>query len=337
MSQLDANERAALRRLYAFLADTGVSEADRVVLAKVLADTGQHRDTSIVDFPRVRVGKRCHRCHHGVPNPEGCAECNPVRLGERLKLALSELALIKHHKRFYVLVRVRVSVVNVINDGPELRYQPLWWTIADHNGCDHATDGKQFTLAITSIDAPTLHAAREQFQAQANFWMPLINTVGTHVPDDWAGEIDSEQHDEMMAGYYMARLDARKQGKPVPEAPRVLQPNHRGLRCPRRWGTDLENLNQCDSVRGHTGPCGPATVPVASPPRCTGLFEILVDHGGFDLNHPMQCELVAGHAGPHDRGFCGASYERQHNGSTMTSTHYCRRARGHAGEHGDTW
>lgn len=35
---------------------------------------------------------RCARCHHASPNPEGCASCNPVRLGERLRDALARVA-----------------------------------------------------------------------------------------------------------------------------------------------------------------------------------------------------------------------------------------------------
>lgn len=36
-------------------------------------------------------GERCHRCHSREPNPNGCAACNPVRLGVRLTHALVEV------------------------------------------------------------------------------------------------------------------------------------------------------------------------------------------------------------------------------------------------------
>jgi hypothetical protein len=36
---------------------------------------------------------RCPRCHRDAPNPDGCAACNPVRLGERLTEALAEIEL----------------------------------------------------------------------------------------------------------------------------------------------------------------------------------------------------------------------------------------------------
>lgn len=42
---------------------------------------------------------RCPRCHHvgGTKNPEGCALCNPERLGVRLSAALEELRIAKSH------------------------------------------------------------------------------------------------------------------------------------------------------------------------------------------------------------------------------------------------
>ncbi len=36
---------------------------------------------------------RCQRCHHAAPNPEGCAACNPDRLGARLLEVETALAV----------------------------------------------------------------------------------------------------------------------------------------------------------------------------------------------------------------------------------------------------
>jgi hypothetical protein len=37
------------------------------------------------------VAERCSRCHPDAPNSNGCASCNPERLGERLTAALARI------------------------------------------------------------------------------------------------------------------------------------------------------------------------------------------------------------------------------------------------------
>lgn len=236
---LNADELIALRRVRDFLKDAGIGNGDdavlageRRVLAKLIArfepglassyktEPSGAREITITSG-NVHVGDRCARCHRTAPNSDGCAHCNPVRLGERLREALAELSLIKRHKRFYVLVRIRVSKVS--RDGAPARdvYTPVWWTIDDHDGTNHAVADGHYTINLCSIDAPTIEDAHAQFQAGYPFYAPLLKSINATTPVDWGGKLDAEQRDEMMAGFYMDRLDARKHGKPMPEEPRM--------------------------------------------------------------------------------------------------------------------
>lgn len=48
--------------------------------------------SKVVVVGSVPNGERCPRCHHAAPNPEGCAACNPVELGDRLRIANRRVA-----------------------------------------------------------------------------------------------------------------------------------------------------------------------------------------------------------------------------------------------------
>lgn len=41
---------------------------------------------------KAMTSKRCPRCRREGGNPEGCSKCNPERLGERLRIALRQVA-----------------------------------------------------------------------------------------------------------------------------------------------------------------------------------------------------------------------------------------------------
>lgn len=222
MMTLDAAERRLLANLSHGIIATGF--ALEALAAKILR-------------AHPAVDERCPRCHHTAPNTEGCALCNPERLGERLTQALKErdaagelLRVRQAEKRFYLLVRVRVvaHARPATRDGAALAsrplispaYQPVWWDVQDHDGAAHATDGKQFTITLTSIEAKDLVEARAWFTNHLAFYLPLLKDVPALTPEiEWPGGLDDEQHDEAMAGFYMNRLVARREGQPLPALP----------------------------------------------------------------------------------------------------------------------
>lgn len=281
-------------------------------------------------------GKRCDRCHHTAPNPEGCARCNPVRLGERLTLALGELELLKRVQRFYVLVRVRVWH----HEGSErstgqLGYQPLWWTIDDHDGSNFAISHNERTIVVASLVAKNLQDAREQFAASYALFAPILDGISSLDPASWAGKLDAEQHDEAMAGFYMARLDARRSGKLDPPTPRLdfrlqaLKTGDRvqlGLRLNARVTIASDAHGSCIEVEPERDLAGlgqkePKPRPrfwidanevvglIALGRRCGASFEQHVvkrvaahglgvkEHGATASTH--YCNLHLGHLGPH--------------------------------------
>lgn len=224
---------------------------------------------------------RCPRCHHQAPNPTGCAHCNPDELGRKLLAANTEIARLRGEKRFYLLVRVRAvkHLRPCTKDGAALvsrpmidAYQPLWWRVADHRGdADTVADG-QYTLTIAEVTCATLEHARDYFKACMTFYRPLLDGLPNTAPEDWPAPMDTDQHDEHMANYFMDRIVARREGKPIP---------HTLKRC------------DCELNAGQKAP------KQIEPVRCNRMFMVTIDHGGFDLDHPQTCNLPAGHSGPH--------------------------------------
>lgn len=52
-------------------------------------------DTLLAHLAGLHTANRCVRCHHAAPNPNGCAACNPERLGERLRAALADADMLR--------------------------------------------------------------------------------------------------------------------------------------------------------------------------------------------------------------------------------------------------
>jgi hypothetical protein len=61
-------------------------------------------------------GTRCPRCHRDAPNPDGCAACNPVRLGERLTEALAEIERRQMHAPPPTIVLTTDDSVTVLGE-----------------------------------------------------------------------------------------------------------------------------------------------------------------------------------------------------------------------------
>jgi hypothetical protein len=63
------------------------------------------------------AGERCPRCHDTAPNANGCATCNPEKLGERLGAALAKLAAAE--EEYAGEVEERIATAKVLCRGVE--------------------------------------------------------------------------------------------------------------------------------------------------------------------------------------------------------------------------
>lgn len=105
--------------------------------------------TKVVVAGAIAAGERCPRCHHTAPNPVGCAACNPVELGDRLRAANARLAKLE-------------ELLGLLPDSEELATPTVWAQAVSHGTFKVYTTESPSGETLVAVKLPancTVHSA----------------------------------------------------------------------------------------------------------------------------------------------------------------------------------